>query len=227
MNGLLIFDFDGVIGDSEIIANSVLAAMATEIGVATSLGRSLDRYMGMRSSDLLAALERDRGGALPPGFAADLQRRTLAALGRDLDPVEGAVAFIEAFATVPRCIASSSSPDRLALCLDRLGLTEAFGGRVFSTASVERGKPHPDIFLHAARRMGIAPPRAIVIEDSPSGVRGAVAAGMTAIGLLAGAHIRPGHRERLLEAGARHVVESFAEATPLVCALLAGSGARV
>ncbi len=111
-----------------------------------------------------------------------------------------------------RCIASSSSPDRLAACLDILGLADSFGAHVYSASQVKRGKPHPDIFLHAARQVGVAPAEAIVLEDSEGGVRAAVAAGMTAIGFLGASHIGPGHAERLRAAGAHYIAESYAAA---------------
>lgn len=226
MKPLLIFDFDGVIGDSEVIANSVLAELATEWGVPTTLEQSYARYMGKRLGDVVAAVERDAGRPLPGRFASQLQRRTLDALGRHLDPVPGVAAFIRCFAAVPRCIASSSSAERLRLCLDRLGLAPQFGANVFSTAMVARGKPHPDIFLFAAERMRAPPAASVVIEDSPAGIAAARAAGMTAIGLLAGSHVRPGLRRALASAGAHQVVDSFAKARPVVADALAAVGGR-
>ena len=135
--------------------------------------------------------------------------------------VAGVRNYIDAFADVPRCIASSSSPDRLALCLEVLGLQAEFGGNVFSAAAVARGKPHPDIFLHAAQQMGIPAARSVVLEDSPSGVAAAIAAGMAVIGILAASHIQPGQGERLRSAGARHVAQSFEEAEAITRWLVA------
>lgn len=221
MAGLIIYDFDGVIGDSEVLANEVLAGMVSGLGVPTTREESYRRYMGKRFEDVIAAIEAATGRTLPAEFPAEFQSRTLQRLGQDLMPVAGVREFIASFATYPRCIASSSSSDRLAVCLDRLGLADVFGDCVFSASSVPRGKPFPDIFLHAARTMGVDPADCIVIEDSVGGIEAARAAGMHAIGLLAGSHIQPGHAERLDAAGAHRVVEGFAAAEPIVRAFLA------
>lgn len=218
---LIIYDFDGVIAESEVLANGVLAEMVTQLGVPTTLEDSYRLYMGKRFGDVMSAVQTAAGRELPATFPTDFQARTLDRLGRELQPVHGALEFICAFEDVPRCIASSSSPDRLAVCLAALDLTEAFAGRVFSASAVPRGKPFPDIFLHAAEHMGVEPERCLVIEDSPSGVEAAVAAGMTAVGLLAASHIQPGTEQRLRAAGARHVAKTFGEAEPIVLRWLA------
>jgi HAD superfamily hydrolase (TIGR01509 family) len=218
---LLIFDFDGVIADSEVVANKVLADMVSELGVPTTLQDSYLRYMGMRFAEVMAAVETMVGRNLPEDFPDRFQARTLAAFRAELQPVNGARTYIESFSHVPRCVASSSSPDRLAVCLEVLGLGAAFGQNVFSASMVARGKPHPDIFLHAANAMGVQPSQAIVIEDSASGVQAGVAAGMRVIGLLAASHIQPGHSERLLAAGAHHVAATFDEAQQITRGLLA------
>jgi HAD superfamily hydrolase (TIGR01509 family) len=225
--GLIIYDFDGVIADSEVLANAVLADMVTELGRPTTLEDSYHLYMGKRFSEVIAAVEASVGTPLPDTFAAAYQALTSARFRRELCTVAGAREHILAFADTPKCIASSSSPDRLAMCLDVLGLQSVFGPHVFSASSVARGKPHPDIFLHAADQMGANPSRCIVIEDSASGVEAGRAAGMTVIGLLAGTHIQPGHDQRLRRAGAHHVASTFREAEQLtreVLAALSGEG---
>ena len=209
MKQLIIFDFDGVIADSEVLANTVLAEVISELGVPTTLDDALRLYMGKRFQEVIASIEAAVGRSLPAHFSDDFQQRTLSRFRKDLRIVEGARDFIEAFPDMPRCIASSSSSDRLALCLDVLSLTNFFGSNVFSASQVERGKPHPDIFLHAAKTMAVDPARCIVIEDSVSGVQAGVAAGMTVVGLLAASHIRAGHAERLQQAGARYLARSF------------------
>jgi HAD superfamily hydrolase (TIGR01509 family) len=220
MDRLIIFDFDGVIAESEVLANTVLAEIVTELGVTTTLEDSYRLYMGKRFADVIAAVEASVGRALPASFSSQYQARTLERFRRELRLVDGARSYLHAFAHVPRCIASSSSPDRLALCLDVLGLQATFGVHVYSASAVPRGKPHPDIFLHAAKEMGTAPAHSIVIEDSPSGVEAAIAAGMTAIGLLAASHIQPGHGERLRAAGAQFLASTFAEAEGITRQLL-------
>lgn len=219
--GLIIYDFDGVIADSEVLANAVLAEIVSELGRPTTLQDSYHLYMGKRFTEVVAAVEAAVGAPLPDGFAEDYQARTLERFRRDLCTVVGAREHILAFPDTLKCIASSSSPDRLALCLNKLGLQSVFGPHVFSASSVARGKPHPDIFLHAAERMAIDPKRCIVIEDSASGVEAGRAAGMTVIGLLAGAHIQPGHDRRLRRAGAHHLAGTFKEAEQVTRNLLA------
>jgi HAD superfamily hydrolase (TIGR01509 family) len=223
---LIIYDFDGVIAESEVLANTVLAEFITELGVPTSLDDSYRLYMGKRFADVIAAVESSVGGTLPATFPAEFQARTLARFRRELRFVEGARDYIDAFAHVPRCIASSSSPDRLAVCLEVLELQSTFGAHVFSASAVPRGKPHPDIFLHAAGQLGVAVADCIVIEDSASGVQAGVAAGMTVIGLLAAQHIQPGHADRLRAAGAHHVARTFKDAERITRALLSTAGQR-
>jgi HAD superfamily hydrolase (TIGR01549 family) len=218
----LIFDFDGVIADSEVLANTVLAEAVSRLGLPTTPDDSLDRYMGKRWQDFSEMIETGIGRPLPDGFAAALKAATLARFRTELREVEGAAAFIARFAVVPKCIASSSSLDRLRLCLDVLGLAGMFGGNVFSADMVARGKPAPDIFLLAAERIGVAPAECLVIEDSTSGVRAGVAAGMTVIGLYAGSHVRDGHAERLLEAGAAYAARTWDEVATIVVPLVRG-----
>lgn len=209
--GALIFDFDGVIADSEAIANTVLAEIVTALGHATSLDQSLDRYAGRRWDDAMAEIAAAIGKPLPADFSGDLKRATLDRFRTDLKEVSGAADFIQRFAHLPRAIASSSSLDRLQLCLSVLGMEAEFGDRVFSADMVARGKPHPDIFLLAAGKLGVSPDRCLVIEDSTGGIQAAVAAGMTAVGLCAASHIREGHDVKLRNAGAVHLARTWAE----------------
>jgi beta-phosphoglucomutase-like phosphatase (HAD superfamily) len=161
----IVFDFDGVLADSEILSNKVLAEMVSELGVPTTLEDSFRLYMGKRFDEVIAAVEAAVGRPLP-GFADDYPRRIAECFRRDLRPVDGARAFLDTFVDLPRCIASSSSPERLKLSLDVLGFEPMFGDNVFSASQVTRGKPHPDIFLFAAERMGMNAARGIVIEAS-------------------------------------------------------------
>ncbi|MBR0800999.1 HAD-IA family hydrolase [Bradyrhizobium jicamae] len=215
MVGALIFDFDGVIADSEAIANTVLAETITRLGHPTTLDQALTRYSGKRWDDVLTAIEAATGRPLPADFSNGLKQATLDRFRTGLTEVGGAAAFIRRFSDIPRCIASSSSIDRLHLCLAVLGLEAEFEGRVFSADMVARGKPHPDLFLLAAGRLGAAPAECLVIEDSAGGIKAAVAAGMTSIGLCAASHIRDGHDAALREAGASHLARSWREAEQL------------
>jgi HAD superfamily hydrolase (TIGR01549 family) len=209
--GALIFDFDGVIADSEAIANTVLAEIVTGLGHPTTLDQSLARYSGSRWDEVIAEIEAAIGKPLPSDFSGQLRLATLERFRTDLKEVSGATNFIRRFSHIPRCIASSSSIDRLQLCLSVLELEAEFGNHVFSADMVARGKPHPDIFLFAADKLGVSPDECLVIEDSAGGIRAAVAAGMTAIGLCAASHIREGHDAKLRNAGAVHLAQSWSD----------------
>jgi HAD superfamily hydrolase (TIGR01549 family) len=209
--GALIFDFDGVIADSEAIANTVLAEIVTGLGHPTTFDQSLTRYSGQRWDEVIAGIEAAIGKPLPSDFSGQLKLATLERFRTDLKEVSGATNFIRRFSHIPRCIASSSSIDRLQLCLSVLELEAEFGTHVFSADMVARGKPHPDIFLFAAGKLGVSPNECLVIEDSAGGIRAAVAAGMTAIGLCAASHIREGHDAKLRDAGAVHLAQSWSD----------------
>jgi HAD superfamily hydrolase (TIGR01509 family) len=209
--GALIFDFDGVIADSEAIANTVLAEVVTDLGHSTTLDQALARYSGRRWDDVVAEIEAAIGKPLPADFSSELRRATLDRFRTDLKEVSGAANFIKRFAHIPRCIASSSSMDRLKLCLSVLTLEAEFGVNVFSADMVARGKPHPDIFLFAAGKLGVRPEQCLVIEDSAGGIKAAIAAGMTAVGLCAASHIRDGHDSKLRDAGAMHLANSWSD----------------
>lgn len=212
----LILDFDGVIADSETLANQVLADHLSAAGAPTTLEQSFDRYMGKRLPDLMAAAEARHGVRLSANFADSLQSATLDRFRASLQPVPGAHDFLARYVQAPMAVASSSAPERLALCLDVLGLTDCFKGHVYSAAMVPKGKPAPDVFLLAAANLGVHPKDCIVVEDSASGVQAGVAAGMHVIGLLAGGHIRPGHRRKLKDAGAWRVVDDYAALTTIL-----------
>lgn len=218
---LIVFDFDGVVADSEVLANTVLAAMVTELGTPMTPAESMQMFMGRRLRDVVAGVREATGRPLADDFGEELTRRTIACFRAELCALPGLREYLAAFASVPLCIASSSAPERLAACLDILGLADAFGVHVYSASHVARGKPHPDLFLHAARQCGVAPTRAIVIEDSETGIRAAVAAGMRAIGLLAASHIAPDHEARLRAAGAHAIARDYGEAEAITRRLLA------
>ena len=209
-----------MLADSEVLSNTVIAEIVTELGKPTTVDDAYRTFMGKRLSDVIEAIERAIGRKLPPDFTDAYQRRTFDAFRACLKPVDGAREFLENWREVPRCIASSSSPERLVLSLEVLNMTPLFEGRVFSASNVARGKPHPDIFLHAAEQLGIAPGDCIVIEDSVGGVTAGRAAGATVIGFTAAGHIQPGHDAKLREAGADHVVASFAELDRVIGPLL-------
>ncbi|WP_030207666.1 HAD family phosphatase [Streptomyces sp. NRRL S-87] len=178
---LVIFDNDGVLVDSEPISNRILAGYLTELGHPTSYEDSLRDYMGSamhRIHDLV--LERT-GQRLPDDFDEVFHGRVFAAFERELKAVQGARQVLTELAErgIPYCLASSGSHQRIRVGHRSAGLSEFFDdARVFSAEDVGKGKPAPDLFLHAAARMGVAPQRCVVVEDSGLGVQAAVAAGM-------------------------------------------------
>jgi HAD superfamily hydrolase (TIGR01509 family) len=214
----IIFDFDGVIADSEALANRVIAERVTALGVPTTLDDALHRYQGRRWGEAMVLIEADIGRPLPTGFSEDLLALLRTSFRTDLREVPGATAFIRRFAGMRRCIASSSALNRLRHGLELLKIAEDFADAVFSAEMVARGKPHPDIFLHAANAIGVDPSRCLVIEDSANGVEAGVAAGMTVVGLCAGAHSRDGHGERLTGAGAVLAAATWAQVETYVMA---------
>lgn len=212
----IIFDFDGVIVDSELVSNAVLAEALTILGHPTTTQEAVERYIGLHWGDAVAKIEAEIGRPLPPDFRATnsqaFQRRL-----EEVRAVEGVQAFLEAVPDVPKAVASSSSSEWLRLALTRFGLLHHFGARLFSAAEhVKRGKPHPDIYLHAAAALGAEPSRTLVIEDTAPGITAAKAAGMQVVGLCAGGHCGPGYGERLRSAAADAVVASYAEVIELI-----------
>ncbi|MFJ3639170.1 HAD family hydrolase [Streptomyces sp. NPDC090108] len=185
---LIIFDNDGVLVDSEPISNRLLAAYLTELGHPTSYEDSIRDYMGSamhRIHDLV--LERT-GQRLPDDFDDVFHARVFAAFERELRPVAGVAGVLEKLTAdgVPYCVASSGSHERIRVGHRVAGLDRWFEeSRIFSAQDVGRGKPAPDLFLYAAQRMGVAPERCLVVEDSPLGARAAVAAEMDVYGFTA------------------------------------------
>jgi HAD superfamily hydrolase (TIGR01509 family) len=174
----VIFDCDGVLVDSERIAVRVDAEMLAELGWPLSEQEVVERFMGRTTEDMLRAIEAEVAD-LEPGWEVEFDRRYRAALEAELAPVDGVVEALDAI-DIPTCVASSGSHDKLRFTLGHTGLYPRFEGRIFSAHDVARGKPAPDLFLHAARSMGADPAACAVVEDSRYGVQAARAAGMRA-----------------------------------------------
>ncbi|MYV43732.1 HAD-IA family hydrolase [Streptomyces sp. SID1328] len=185
---LILFDNDGVLVDSEPISNRHLAAYLTELGHPTTYDESIRDYMGSamhRVHDIV--LERT-GERLPVDFDDVFHARVFAAFEEELRPVAGVEGVLEKLTAggVPYCVASSGSHERIRVGHRVTGLDRWFDDdRIFSSQDVGRGKPAPDLFLYAAERMGVAPERCLVVEDSPLGVQAARAAGMDVYGFTA------------------------------------------
>ncbi|WP_037912090.1 HAD family hydrolase [Actinacidiphila yeochonensis] len=185
---LVIFDNDGVLVDSEPISNRILAEYLTEVGHPTSYEDSIRDYMGAAVHRIHDTVRERSGEQLPAGFDDTFHARVFAAFERELTPVPGAAAVLDrlAAAGVPYCLASSGSHERIRVALRKTGLYDRFGeDRIFSAQDVGRGKPAPDLFLHAAESLGVAPARCAVVEDSLLGVQAGTAAGMTVFGFTA------------------------------------------
>lgn len=184
---LVIFDCDGVLIDSEPIANRVLTERLALAGLSLSCNEVMQRFVGRTRDGCLALAAELLGGDLPPEFSDDWDTALFEALRRELRPVAGVTDLMQWIA-VPYCVASNSSRERMRVSLEASGLLPFFAGRMFSSADVANPKPEPDLFLHAARSMGAAPGRCAVIEDTPTGVRAGVAAGMSVFGYVGGTH---------------------------------------
>ncbi|MEU6799873.1 HAD family hydrolase [Streptomyces neyagawaensis] len=185
---LVIFDNDGVLVDSEPISNRHLAAYLTELGHPTSYEESIRDYMGSAMHRVHELIQERTGRRLPGDFDEVFHARVFAAFERELAPVDGIFDVLEKLVAeeVPYCVASSGSHERIRVGHRTTGLDRWFGeGLVFSAQDVGRGKPAPDLFLYAAARMGVAPERCAVVEDSPLGVRAGLAAGMDVFGFTA------------------------------------------
>jgi HAD superfamily hydrolase (TIGR01509 family) len=180
---LVIFDCDGVLVDSEPLSNRALSQALCAAGLPMTERETTEAFLG-RSWMSVEEILRQRFGAVPDGLQADYRRRMQAAFEAELAPVAGIEAALDALAEagVPTCVASSGPHAKMRLTLGLTGLRERFEGRIFSAWDVERGKPAPDLFLHAAARMGAEPEACVVVEDSPVGVAAARAAAMTALG---------------------------------------------
>jgi HAD superfamily hydrolase (TIGR01509 family) len=191
---LVIFDCDGVLIDSERLAVTVDALMLADLGWPMAQEEIVERFVGRSFADMAADIEAHLGRRLPAGWDDGWQRRYRETFEAELAAVEGVDAVLDALAAaaVPFCVASSTGHDGLRHTLGLTGLYDRFAGRVFSAADVARGKPAPDLFLHAARTLGVPAGRCAVVEDSPYGVAAARAAGMPAFGYCGG--LTPAHR---------------------------------
>jgi HAD superfamily hydrolase (TIGR01509 family) len=209
----LIFDFDGVLLESEFEGNRQLAALLTDLGHRHTVEETLRNYVGLSGKDFIAAIEERIGTELPPEFHEQMKEKSRRALREGIEAVVGAVEFVRSLpADLPRAIASSSSTRWLNGHLAHLGLADAFGAHVYSGHEhVDRGKPAPDIYLYAARRLGVLIEQAVVIEDSPVGVTGALASGARVVGLAAGSHCLGGHEKILRNLGVAEIACDFGE----------------
>jgi HAD superfamily hydrolase (TIGR01509 family) len=195
--GLVIFDCDGVLVDSEPITNRIFVSMLNELGIRVTPNDMFERFVGKSMAQCLEIVAGLLGRDVPADFVREYEARTTAALKSDLKPVQGIEAALQAI-QVPYCVASNGSHARMHTTLGTTGLLPRFLGKLFSVADVAKGKPAPDVYLHAARQFGVAPDACAVVEDTPTGVTAGVAAGMNVFGYCA---LTPARQ--LVEAGAR------------------------
>ncbi|MDA9490579.1 HAD family hydrolase [Bradyrhizobium sp. CCBAU 11361] len=182
---LIIFDSDGVLVDSEIIALTVLVRTASEEGVAISLEDAIRSFRGLKMTECVREIERRLGRSVRDTFVADVRRATALAFDAELKPVEGIHAALAEIA-VPVCVASNGPMSKLTHALGLTKLLGHFEGRIFSAYEVGSWKPDPGLFLHAAQTLGAHPSRCVVVEDSLSGIHAAKAAGMRVLGFTGG-----------------------------------------
>ena len=211
----VIFDCDGVLVDSEILALDMELRILAEHGMNYQPAAFRERFMGMPDDAFFAALDADsrsrRGVPLPPDFRRMHAELYDQALRERLEEVEGASLAVGRCRGVRTAVASSSTTSKLRMKLDRVGLWEVFAPHVYSGDLVDRGKPAPDLFLHVADRLETRPANCLVIEDSVNGVLAGRAAGMCVWGFLGGSHLAGNGGERLLEAGASGLLRAWSD----------------
>ena len=207
---LVIFDCDGVLVDSERITNQVFCSMLNELGLSVTLDDMFEKFVGHSMPQCVTLMTEMLGATPPESFVATLRARSADALQQHITPIAG-VADVLRNLFIPYCVASSGDHEKIRLTLGTTGLLPYFADRIFSVVDVERPKPAPDVFLFAAERLGVEPSRCAVIEDTPTGVRAGVAAGMYVFGFSANT---PSHR--LDEAGAHELFSNMRVLTGLL-----------
>jgi HAD superfamily hydrolase (TIGR01509 family) len=214
----ILFDFDGVLIESEYAGNRQIAEWLTAAGHPTTPQQSMTNFMGLAGGDFIAAVERWIGRTLPADFHDARAAEDARVMEQGIDAVAGAVAFVRALPPeLPKAIVSSSTTAWIARHLDHIGLRDVFGEHLYSGREhVARGKPAPDVYLYGAERLGVGIERCVILEDSSVGATGAVASGAHVIGLVAGTHCDAAHRDRLAALGVAAVAESFDEVTQLI-----------
>jgi HAD superfamily hydrolase (TIGR01509 family) len=215
---LVIFDCDGVLVDSEVISCRAHAETLTRHGYSITADQVLDRFLGVSERDARLIIEAEIGRRLPDDFEDQIHEATLQFYASDLRPISYVGEAIAAIG-LPKCVASSGTPEKIRHGLTCAGLHDQLAPHIFSASEVKRGKPAPDLFLFAAEQMLASPPRCLVIEDSVPGVTGALAAGMTVFGFHGGSHCRPGYGDTLRAAGATVTFDDMRQLPALIVRL--------
>jgi HAD superfamily hydrolase (TIGR01509 family) len=222
---LLIYDCDGVLVDSEALAGAVLADLMTALGHPMTTVECHRVFGGRRVSDVLRRAEMILGRPIPKELGTQAAHQLLARFRGELKSVPGAADAIASM-PYPRCVCSSSAPERLMLALTVTGLVPLFGEHIYSAEQVARGKPEPDLFLFAARTVGFAPSQTIVVEDSVLGIAAARAAGMASIGFTGASHMNELLAAQLAASGADLIVTEMAQLPVAVATLVDSDPSR-
>ena len=220
---LVIFDCDGVLVDSEVISCRAHAETLTRHGYPITSDQVLDRFLGVSDREARLIVEAELGRNLPGDFEAQLKQAALQRYAEDLRTIPYVGEAIAAIG-LPKCVASSGTPEKIRHGLTCAGIYDLLAPHIFSASQVKRGKPAPDLFLFAARQMAAAPGRCVVIEDSVPGITGARAAGMTVLGFHGGSHCRPGYCDTLRTAGAAITFDDMRQLPDLIAQIDRKSG---
>ncbi|MCO6177379.1 MULTISPECIES: HAD family hydrolase [Ciceribacter] len=222
---LTIFDCDGVLVDSEIIAAKVESKLLNEAGYPISVEEMGERFAGMTWKNILLSVEKEIDIPLSASLLDKSETLLDQRLAREVKIIEG-VSFALARIEGPRCICSNSSVHRLDSMLTKVGLKEQFAPNIFSAKELgpDRVKPKPDIYLHALSQMGVAAKKAVVVEDSVHGVHAARDAGIRVIGFTGASHTYPSHADRLTDAGAETVISRMVDLPAVIAAMESWSG---
>ena len=217
---LIIFDCDGVLVDSEIIAAQVESRLLTEAGYPISVEEMGERFAGMTWKNILLQVEQEADIPLSASLLDKSEKLLDQRLERSVKIIDG-VKFALSRLTTQRCICSNSSSHRLDMMLTKVGLKPYFENHIYSAKDLgpDRVKPKPDIFLHGAKQFGVEPDRCLVIEDSTHGVHGARTAGMRVVGFTGASHTYPSHADRLTDAGAETVISRMSDLPAVIAAL--------
>lgn len=217
---LVIFDCDGVLMDSEIIAAQAEASVYKNHGADPDVNEFALRFAGLTSDAIKSQLEADLGRFFPESILEEIQTEVDAQCGSQAPIIPGALEVLDQFDQA-RCICSNSPPERLKAMLSRVGLYDRFRPYIFSSRSLSppAPKPKPDIFLHALNEFDVAPDEALVIEDSIHGIEGAVRAGTKAVGFAGASHCQMGYSELLMDAGAQTVIRRLGDLPELIEAM--------
>ncbi|TKC89693.1 HAD family hydrolase [Trinickia terrae] len=217
----LICDCDGVLVDSEVIADRVLVETLSATFPGLDFEAAAKTAFGQQTSRFLAGLETQFGITMPVDFLDTIDRHIEAELAKSLGPIAGVRDALQRV-TLPAAVVSNSRLARVTASVKRAGLTEIFGPRVFSAEQVARPKPFPDVYLHAAQQLGVEPARCVVVEDSISGLNAARAAGMKTIAFVGASHIPDGYAEVLRSLGVTRIIERMEQLPALVAAGVRG-----